>query len=303
MTRTRLIPVLSSILIFSVFVAPGAYGQLTRTAVSISGTDLNTCSVPSPCRTFGRALSQTNPEGEIIALDSGGYGPFTIDKSVTVRAVPGAYAAIAPLSGDGITISAGLLDVIFLRGLSLKGAGALHGIRFLSGASLHVRNVDISAFNVSGIHFVAPATLIVSDSTFIGNGAGIFISTSSGIASMSLERVAFENNDLYGLEMRSNTKGSIRDSVALGGDNGLVAGPTTGTADLDVERCLVSLATAGLKSGGDGGTATVRVSNSTIVGNEFGIVKTDPSVIRSRGNNTVEGNVSDGTFNSTFAPK
>ena len=71
-------------------VCTGALAQNTRTAVSVSGNDMNSCTVPSPCRTFAKAITVTNSGGEIIALDSGGYGPFTIDRAVTVRPVPGA---------------------------------------------------------------------------------------------------------------------------------------------------------------------------------------------------------------------
>ena len=36
------------------------FGQNTRSAVSISGNDLNACTVPSPCRTFAAAMAVTN---------------------------------------------------------------------------------------------------------------------------------------------------------------------------------------------------------------------------------------------------
>jgi hypothetical protein len=38
------------------------------------------------------------------------------------------------------------------------------------------------------------------------------------------------------------------------------------------------------------GVATVRVSNSTVTDNQFGLSQTGPAVLLSRGNNTVEGN-------------
>jgi hypothetical protein len=45
-----------------------------RTFVSTSGNDANTaanCSLASPCRSFGSALSVTVADGEIVVLDSG----------------------------------------------------------------------------------------------------------------------------------------------------------------------------------------------------------------------------------------
>src|SRR6266550_476417 len=79
--------------------------QLSRSAVSITGVDTNPCSVALPCRSFTAALAQTSSGGEVIALDSGGYGPFTITSSVSVMGAPGVYAGITALSGNGISVT------------------------------------------------------------------------------------------------------------------------------------------------------------------------------------------------------
>jgi len=50
--------------------APAAHGQLNRTAASVAGNDANNCSLVAPCRTIGHAVSQTNPGGEVVVLDS-----------------------------------------------------------------------------------------------------------------------------------------------------------------------------------------------------------------------------------------
>src|SRR5207245_10467764 len=45
-----------------------------RTFVStINGSDMNPCTHDLPCRSFAAAIPQTTLEGEVIALDSGGY--------------------------------------------------------------------------------------------------------------------------------------------------------------------------------------------------------------------------------------
>ena len=62
--------------------AAPALAQLNRTAVSSGGNDANSCALGAPCRTFSRAMSQTNDSGEILVLDSAGYGAFTINRSV-----------------------------------------------------------------------------------------------------------------------------------------------------------------------------------------------------------------------------
>jgi hypothetical protein len=60
----------------------------TRTYVSTqSGNDSNPCTSTAPCRTFARAIKETAADGEIDALDSGGYGPVTITKSISIVGV------------------------------------------------------------------------------------------------------------------------------------------------------------------------------------------------------------------------
>src|SRR5215472_15085253 len=73
----------------------GAMGQVQRTFVSVSGSDGNTCTRTAPCRTLAQAISQTNAGGEVVVLDSAGYGSVTISKSITVTAPAGVYAGIS----------------------------------------------------------------------------------------------------------------------------------------------------------------------------------------------------------------
>src|SRR5437667_11346244 len=117
----------SLVALFLCLVCTSAFAQNNRSAVSISGNDAAACTVPDPCRTFGVAISKTNSGGEVVALSSGGYGPFTIDRSATVTAAPGVYAAIA-LNGLGtaITVNSGAGGRVTIRGLSLYGFGFAH---------------------------------------------------------------------------------------------------------------------------------------------------------------------------------
>ena len=68
--------------------ATAAHASAQRTFVSPSGADGNTvnnCSLQAPCRSFGAAITITNTGGEIIVLDSAGYGPVAVTKSVSIR--------------------------------------------------------------------------------------------------------------------------------------------------------------------------------------------------------------------------
>src|SRR5437867_994768 len=111
-------------LILLVLIAASAQATSLRTFVASTGLDTNPCSRTSPCRSFAAALVETAPSGEIIVLDSAGYGPVTINQSVTIVSPPGVYAGITATSGNGITISGTTQnDVVVIRGLTINGGG------------------------------------------------------------------------------------------------------------------------------------------------------------------------------------
>lgn len=67
-------------MLFSFLLVSAAFAQNNRSAVSITGSDLNPCTVPAPCRTFGPAISVTNIESSvamrnnIIGVTAGSVG-------------------------------------------------------------------------------------------------------------------------------------------------------------------------------------------------------------------------------------
>src|ERR1051325_6432172 len=76
--------------------APSTFAA-AKTYVSQTGSDSNTaanCSRGSPCRNFSAAYSVTNAGGEIVALDSTGYGALTITKAISVTAPAGIVATV-----------------------------------------------------------------------------------------------------------------------------------------------------------------------------------------------------------------
>ena len=77
-----------------------------RTFVASVGSDAGPCSITAPCRGFAAAVTKTSAGGEVIVLDSAGYGAVTITKSVSIIAPPGVYAGISVFSGNGITVNA-----------------------------------------------------------------------------------------------------------------------------------------------------------------------------------------------------
>src|SRR6266550_2086250 len=91
-------------ILVTLLVSSAALAQNNRSAVSVNGSDANLCTTTAPCRSFTAALAHTNPGGEVIAFDSGGYGPFTITQAVTVAGASGIHAAITVASGNGIEV-------------------------------------------------------------------------------------------------------------------------------------------------------------------------------------------------------
>ena len=85
-----------------------ASGSAQRSFVSANhGNDANPCTVTLPCRNFAAAIAQTVAGGEVIVLDSGGYGPVTIGQSVSIIAPAGIYAGITATSGNAIIQTCG----------------------------------------------------------------------------------------------------------------------------------------------------------------------------------------------------
>ena len=283
-----------------------AVGSQIRTFVASTGSDANPCSRVAPCRTFGAALAQTASGGEIVALDSGGYGAVTISQAVTIVAAPGIQASISPSSGTAITVNAGPSDVVVLRNLYLNAQGADYGVLYQAAAALHIENLVINGFTARGIFMdlATAADLYVADTIIRNNGtSGIFLVSDSGTANVSIVRARLENN-AYGLYAFENVRASVKDTIASGNSGtGFTASSSSTTAELNLEGCVVSGNGTGIYASSISGIAAVRVSNCSVTGNDLGVSAGVNGTLLSRGNNTVEGNSTDGTFTGTYAAK
>jgi hypothetical protein len=140
-----------------------------RTFVASYGSDGNACSLAAPCRGFAAAITHTDPGGEIIVLDSAGYGTVTIDKSVSIIAPPGVYAGVSVFSGDGITINGAGVEVV-LRGLTINGQGGDDGIFYTLGAKLHVENCVIAGMAGDGVVIGFGGNVSITDTIVRNNG-------------------------------------------------------------------------------------------------------------------------------------
>src|SRR5437016_8726467 len=184
-------PKIGVVIILAILFSTTVLGLNNRSAVSLSGLDSASCTVPDPCRTFDVAISKTNDGGEVIVLSSAGYGPFTVTKSISVISPPAYHAAIAPTSGDAITINVDNAAVV-LRGLTLNGSlGGVNGITFTGAATesdtkLYVENCVVSGFANHGVNFVRNGNLFISGLIAANNySVAIYVDGSAGFRSLA----------------------------------------------------------------------------------------------------------------------
>jgi hypothetical protein len=284
--------------------APRASAQAPqRTFVASYGNDLNAgCARTTPCRNFQTAVDAVLAGGEVVALDSAGYGPFTVAKSVTVTS-EGIHAAITAVTGgNGITVTAGAEDRVILRNLRLIGAtGALVGIDMAAGAALHVEGVVVEGPFQTGISAHFDGEAFVKDTIVRDVTVGIAV----GLGTVgTLEHVKAENGTT-GVEVKVGASATARDSIASGntgtGFRALGAFDAGPPGVLHLERCLSSSNGTGVSAGSG---ATVYVSASAVVGNTTGLAAGIPALagsIVSFGNNTLAENATPGAFTSTVA--
>lgn len=134
-----------------------AIGASQRTFVASNGVDAGnlTCSLANPCRSFNVAIGNTNPGGEVVILDTAGYGPMVINKAIKIIGPSGVYGGISVLGAGGpttgIVINAGDTDDITLRGLDVSGVpGApplpLIGIDIQNAGAVHIEKSSIGNF-------------------------------------------------------------------------------------------------------------------------------------------------------------
>ncbi len=164
-------------------------------------------------------MTFTDPGGEVIVLDSGGYGAVTIAQSVSIISPLGVYAGISGFSGTAIEINAPS-GYVSLRGLFLNGQGGVTGIRVIAANVTHIENVLITGFFGNGIEVIDSGQTFVDDSIVrnCAAGSGILVAPTAGVARVSVDHARLEF-DGWGFAADSGALVTIRDSVAANSDN------------------------------------------------------------------------------------
>jgi hypothetical protein len=282
-----------------------AHAQATRTWVSGVGDDVNPCSRTAPCKTFAGAISKTAVNGEINAIDPGGYGAVTITKSITIDGA-GTHASALNAGISGVTVSYDFFTspgetrkTVRLRNLSLNGTDTgTNGVRIVGGASTAGSEVFVEDCVIDG-NFAGTGRgisderggggeLYVTNTTVrnMGGTGIVVIPVNSGAtridATISDVRV---QNCAYGIVASSGARISVSNSVISGNTNHAlgVEGPF-GASEMHVSNSRISGNATGVSQAFGG---TVRLTNSDVV---FNTANGTTGTVLSYGNNRFAGN-------------
>jgi hypothetical protein len=309
MNKLRFTLTAVAVMAFTLAVASGARAQATRTWVSGVGDDANPCSRTAPCKTFAGAISKTANPGEIDALDPGGFGAVTINKSIKIDGT-GTMASVLFSGTNGIIINAAATDTIVLRGLSLNGSGSLLGtdaIRVLSAKTVNIEDCDISKGSGDGIEVLATTNVNVAiTNTSIKNfsGAGVKVETSSGVAKVTAERSSVSGCG-QGVLAHRNSRVTVRQSALVSNGVGGFAEGNGGVAVIFVESSQVAQNSShGVQAGGGASTTTsvIRISDDAIDNNlGNGVSVQANGTVETFMNNEIVGNATNGCPGCTNA--
>jgi hypothetical protein len=269
--------------------------QATRTWVSGVGDDANPCSRTAPGKTFAGAISKTALNGEIDALDSGGFGALTITKAITIDGGTN-LASVLVTGTNAIVIQAPDTDVVILRHLKFQGlrGSGVNAIRITSAAEVHIEDCDIQGFGSVGIDYESTTNggkLFVSNTDILNcAGGGLLMKPNGHPGTATLDHV-FSLDNQFGFRAEDNATVAVRNSVASGNTaNGFQTITTASVAKMNLENDLSSNNHMnGVTS--EGINSQVTISNLTASGNwGEGIATVSGGSLFSFGNNRLADN-------------
>ena len=275
----------------TLIMSPAQAGQ--RAFVASYGSDTNSCGPVTPCRTFAKAVTVVDPNGEVVALDSSGFGSVTLTQSVSLTAAPGAYVGITAFpSTNGVTIAANVNVV--LRGISINGLGGNTGISMSGNSNLSIENCVISNFSTLGqfgIFVNSAASVRIVDTLVRDNDTGIKLQGGS-VTDISGSKFLGNNTAIFATSTASPfTSVVISDSIVTSGGTGIKATSSgSGNSRTNMIRSSVTNNLEGITSSASAGTAPITFSDSMITGNVVGYNKGTGGTLVSLVNNTITDN-------------
>ena len=251
-----------------------------RVYVASTGSDGAVGSRTAPKRTFQAAHDAVAAGGEIVVLDTAGYGVLLINKSVTVTVPPGVNGFIVPNidpshSTFGVRVDAASTDVVTLRGLVITGtdpSAPVVGIDMFTVGTLRVEDCTLSRMQIGIRAFggLNPYLIVTRSRAYdLMIGIGAVFPTEMMVTDCKIDGCSSD-----GIYVNNNGSSS----------------PSTVT----VSRCALSDCDNGIRMRGEG--ATAYVDGCTIFANNYGVATNNNGFLITRGNNSFAGNVNDGAF-------
>ena len=241
-----------------------AFATAQRTFVASYGNDANPCTLTQPCRGFAAAIAQANAGGEVIVLDSAGYGRVDITQSVSIIAPPGIYAGITvPLGTSGVNVNGAGTSVV-LRGLTVDGSTGNIGIQFTGDTNTNfiVEDCEISNMLVAGIEVNSAGTVMIRNTRLRHNQTGIH--THASVVTVDSVRVA--DSVQYGVLADDGTTMTIVNSVLSGNKSvGVRAFTVSSTTSILISQSTIS----GSPKGAVVAANTGKTAYMTVAGNTF----------------------------------
>lgn len=261
-----------------------AHAQLAKIFVASTGNDASDGSRGAPKRNFQAAHNAVAAGGQIVVLDTAGYGRLSINKSVAITVPPGVNAFVTALPGNnGINIDAGT-NTVSLRGLIVEGGHDSAGILAFNVGSLSiedctVRNFDrgIYVINFTALKFYLANTVVRGCAT-----AGLDFETGTDVA-ISGVATDCHFDQQSGIAVLAKSSGA------------------SSSVDLTLGDCVMSGNGTGVKS--DGSTAIVRLDNCSVTSNGTGTTTANGGGLFSRVNNTIEHNSAGDTAPVAYSAK
>lgn len=286
-----------------------ASAQATRTWVSGVGDDANPCSRTAPCKTFAGAISKTATAGQINCLDPGGFGAVTITKSIAIMC-DGVEAGVLVSGTNGINVSAGATDVVYLSGLDLEGLGSNasstspNGVNIASAGMVHITNSTIRGFQ-NGVS-VTPSSgateIRISNTQIADNSAEGVITkpTGSGSVRITIAHSRVTNNGGDGVFANANvTSGNVKlaasdTEVSHNAADGFTVFSNSGVAQMNLINCTAFNNSRGVNASGS--NAVARFGGCNIFANGTGVNQDTSGQALSYKNNQIDGNGTQGSF-------
>jgi hypothetical protein len=279
--------------------ASAVHAQATRTWVSGVGDDANPCSRTAPCKTFAGAISKTATGGEINAIDPGGFGAVTINKSITIDGAS-TQAGILALNTNGIIVN-GPAITVNLRNLSIDGANGTigNGIRIIQAGAVNIDNVNIMNFAGTGtngrgitIETVTSGVRvnISNSSIFNMENHGIHSVPTGGSVQLVVDNSRIENGGAAGIDLRENTAATISRSALVNHRNQGAVRLELTSASATISGSVLANNAAGVTNVAAGGAPSVFLYGNTITRNTVSALQINSGTITSLGNNIIRGN-------------